>query len=137
MTNNYATLLDDMNEKEEAVFFYDESIEILMKVHGEYHPQVLVALENLGSLLTDMGMTEEAQDVEAHANVVVEKLMDSTQGRLLGMKSNRRQSWVGERLSGRSTVTPTPANLALSIDPGENRDFLMAPSVAPMKCSIM
>jgi tetratricopeptide (TPR) repeat protein len=79
VTNNYATLLDDMDEKEEAIFFYDEAIEILVKIHGEYHPQVLVALENLGSLLSDMGMVEDAEDVEAHANVVVEKLMDSKQ----------------------------------------------------------
>jgi hypothetical protein len=27
-------------------------------MEGEYHPQVLVALENLGSLLSDMGMQE-------------------------------------------------------------------------------
>jgi len=136
VTNNYATLLDDMDDKEEALFFYDEALEILVKIHGEYHPQVLVTLENLGSLLSDMGMREDAEDVEAHATAVVEKLMDTKQGRLLGMNSARRRSWVQDRLADRPVV-PIPSTAALSIEPEENGDFLMAPSVQNVTCTLM
>jgi hypothetical protein len=52
------------------------------------------------------------------------------------MGGARRRSWVGDRLAGR-TVVPIPSTGALSIDPEENRDFLMAASVRNVTCTLM
>jgi tetratricopeptide (TPR) repeat protein len=84
-------------EKEEAMFFYDQALTILKRVHGESHPQVqylyvylimllltlcllfslkvVVTLDNLASLLDDMGMRKEALEVEDQADAIAEKLM--------------------------------------------------------------
>ena len=41
VTNNFATLLDAMGERDEALFFYDQALSTLKRLYGETHPQVL------------------------------------------------------------------------------------------------
>ena len=80
VTNNFATLLDAMGERDEALFFYDQALSTLKRLYGETHPQVLVTLDNLASLFMDMGLVEESMEVEAQAGspLILTLLLSST-----------------------------------------------------------
>ena len=75
VTNNYATLLQELGENEEALFFYEKALSMLKKLRGEYNPQVLSILDNLSSLFRDMNLFDDALDVDAQADVIQQRLL--------------------------------------------------------------
>lgn len=75
VTNNYGTLLQELGENEEALYFYERALSMLKKLRGEYNPQVLSILDNLSSLFRDMNLFDDALDVDAQADVIQQRLL--------------------------------------------------------------
>ena len=75
VTNNYGTLLQELGDNEEALYFYERALSMLKKLRGEYNPQVLSILDNLSSLFRDMNLFDDALDVDAQADVIQQRLL--------------------------------------------------------------
>ena len=97
VTNNFATLMDAMGERDEALYFYDQALTMLKRIHGETHPQVLVTLDNLSSLFLDMGLVEESMEVEAQADAIAERMTSRSDTKNKQAKAATRKRGRGGR----------------------------------------
>ena len=81
VTNNYATLLQEIGEKEDALYFYEKALTMLKKLKGEYNYQVLSILDNISSLFREMYLHNDALDVDAQADVITQRLLARTESK--------------------------------------------------------
>ena len=81
VTNNYATLLQEIGEKEDALYFYEKALTMLKKLKGEYNYQVLSILDNISSLFREMNLHNDALDVDAQADVITQRLLARTESK--------------------------------------------------------
>ena len=79
VSNNYATLLQEMGSHEEALFYYEKALRMLKKLKGEFNPQVLAILDNLSSLFREMDLYDDALDIDAQSDVITERLLQRSE----------------------------------------------------------
>lgn len=73
LLNQLAALCWASNSREEAVKFYQRAIEVATMLHGENHPEVGVATNNLGVAYTQMGNYAIAEVLHMQAMGIREK----------------------------------------------------------------
>ncbi|MCK4761584.1 MAG: tetratricopeptide repeat protein [Candidatus Aminicenantes bacterium] len=93
LLNELAGVIDDLGEHREAVDYYEQTLEIIKKVHGEKHPHVAVILNNLGTAWDDLGEKKKAIDYYEQALEIDRNLFGEKHPKVAIRLNNLGSAW--------------------------------------------
>jgi tetratricopeptide (TPR) repeat protein len=73
LLNSYASVCRRSGDSSEAERSYERAMEVAMRLHGETHPEVAIAANNLGVAYTDAGDYVRAENMHMQALAIREK----------------------------------------------------------------
>lgn len=78
LLNGYASVCRRLGDSAEAERAYQKAIEVATRIHGETHPEVAIAANNLGVAFTDAGDYVRAEAYHMQALAIREKCFGGT-----------------------------------------------------------
>lgn len=78
LLNGYASVCRRLGDSVEAERAYERAIEVATRIHGETHPEVAIAANNLGVAFTDAGDLVRAENYHMQALAIREKCFGGT-----------------------------------------------------------
>ncbi|MCX7868704.1 MAG: tetratricopeptide repeat protein [Terrimicrobiaceae bacterium] len=78
LLNGYASVCRRLGDSAEAEHAYEKAIEVASRIHGETHPEVAIAANNLGVAFTDAGDLVRAETYHMQALAIREKCFGGT-----------------------------------------------------------
>eukprot|EP01038_Epipyxis_sp_PR26KG_P006684 gene6684-9168_t len=128
--NNFATLYDDLNQLENAKAMYEKAMVILLRYHGRSYAQILITMENLKNLLSDMGLHDQYRDVEEHLKAIEKRMMQSAE------QSNDQRSSMMRKISSTQKVSSLSSTKANKNQTSTVKGLTSPPSFASMLTGI-
>ena len=106
LLSNLAQLLHSQGRLREAELLYREDLDASRQVHGDAHPDTLVAVSNLAQLLSEQGNFGEARPLAREAAALSHTLFGATDLRSLTLRA--LSDGLDEQMKEGAAAAPPP-----------------------------